>query len=613
MKVLLIEDDRTTELMLKKALTSHHFAVDVAADGEAGLEMADAYDYDLLLMDVGVPKINGLQLCQTLRKQGCQTPILLLTAKDTSQDRVLGLDAGADDYLIKPFDLPELMARIRALLRRGGVERSPQVVWENLKFDPSTGETRYGEKTLRLTPKESGIVELLLRHPQRIFSRGVILDKLWDMSESPGEETVTTHVKGLRHKLTAAGAPKDLIEAIYGLGYRLNPRLQQSPKQPESAAQLTDKVGETHKQMESLWTKFRDTFTAQIRQIESAVKALMNQCLTPELRHQAEREAHKLAGSMGMFGFERGSVLAQEVEQLLKAAPTLTTEQIQRLSSLTQSLWDELNQGPKVQPVVVPEVSGAMISVLVVDDDEALTAQIQAQSAAWKVQVTAVSSPAQALQTIAQSPPDVILLDLSFPDTDSDGLWLLQELTQRASHIPVVILSGRNSLTDRVEVARSGAAAYLEKPLTCDRIFQTLRQTVQNHQPQENTAGKILIVDDDMAVLESLRNLLTPWGLHVITLDDPRQFWQCLSNTQPDLLLLDVEMPAYNGLELCQVVRNDPRWQALPILFLTAHTEADMIHQAFEAGADDYLRKPTIHAEVVARILSRLRRRQKNP
>jgi DNA-binding response OmpR family regulator len=610
-KVLLIEDDRTTELMLKKALTSHHYAVDVAEDGEVGLEMADAYEYDILLMDVGVPKINGLQLCQTLREQGCQTPILLLTARDASNDRVLGLDAGADDYLVKPFHLPELMARMRALLRRGGIERSPLLTWEQLKLNPSTGEICYGEQSLRLTPKESGIVELLLRNPQRIFSRGVILDKLWDMAESPGEETVTTHIKGLRHKLTAAGAPKDLIEAMYGLGYRLNPLLQHPPAQSALESHPADSTADTLKQMAGLWEKFKDTFTAQIQQIEGAAQALANQCLTPELRHQAEREAHKLAGSLGMFGFDQGSVLAQEVEQLLKKAPALSAKQIQRLNQLARSLWDELKQGPKIQQPEVPVHKGSLASVLVVDDDPVLTEQIRLQAPIWNFQAVIATSPAVALEAIAQTLPDIILLDLSFPDSDTDGFQLLENLTHQDIKIPIVILSGRNSLTDRIEVARSGGCAYLEKPLTCDRIFQTLRQTLQNHQPHEVSEGKVLIVDDDSIILESLRMLLKPWGLHIITLDDPQHFWHSLNATQPDLLLLDVEMPAYNGLELCQVVRNDPRWETLPILFLTAHTEAAMIHQAFEAGGDDYIRKPIIEAEVVARILSRLRRQQR--
>jgi DNA-binding response OmpR family regulator len=609
-KVLLIEDDRTTELMLKKALTSHHYAVDVAKDGEVGLEMADAYEYDILLMDVGVPKIDGLQLCQTLREQGCQTPILLLTARETSNDRVLGLDAGADDYLVKPFHLPELMARMRALLRRGGIERSPLLTWEHLKLDPSTSEVSYGEHLLRLTPKEFGIAALLLHNPQRIFSRSMILDKLWDIADSPGEETVTTHVKGLRQKLTAAGAPKDLIEAMYGLGYRLNPCLQY-PALPSSESDQSGDVSETRNQMGNLWEKFKDTFTAQIQQVETAARALTENCLTPELRHQAEREAHKLAGSMGMFGFGQGSVLAQEVEQLLKAAPSLAIEQIQRLNQLTQALWDELQQGPKGQQPVTPVSKGPLATLLVVDDDRVLTEQLQTKAPIWNFQVTVATSPSAALKAIAQTLPDIILLDLSFPDCDTDGFQLLETLMHQDAKIPVVILSGRNSLTDRIEVARSGGCAYLEKPLTCDRIFQTLRQTLQNHQSHEASEGKILIVDDDGIILDSLRILLEPWGLHIITLEDPQQFWHSLNRTQPDLLLLDVEMPAYSGLELCQVVRSDPRWETLPILFLTAHTEAAMIHQAFEAGADDYIRKPIIEAEVVARILSRLRRQQR--
>ena len=145
----------------------------------------------------------------------------MLTAKDSSTDKVMGLDAGADDYVVKPFDLRELMARIRALLRRGNAILPPVLSWENLRLDPSNCEVTYKEKLLHLTPKEYRILELFLRNSHRVFSRSEIIEHLWSFDELPGEETVKVHIRSLRQKLKLAGAPADVIETVYGLGYRL--------------------------------------------------------------------------------------------------------------------------------------------------------------------------------------------------------------------------------------------------------------------------------------------------------------------------------------------------------------------------------------------------------
>jgi DNA-binding response OmpR family regulator len=149
----------------------------------------------------------------------------MLTARDTSSDKVLGLDIGADDYVVKPFDLPELLARIRALLRRETVAFSPILEWERLTLNPGECQVMYSHSPLTLTPKEYGLLELFLRNGSRVLSRSAILERVWAFEDIPGEETVKVHLRSLRQKLKAAGAPPNLIENIYGLGYRLNPNL----------------------------------------------------------------------------------------------------------------------------------------------------------------------------------------------------------------------------------------------------------------------------------------------------------------------------------------------------------------------------------------------------
>lgn len=223
MRMLIVEDDTLTAEAVARVFAQHHYAVEVARDGQAGLNLVEASAYDLIVLDVMLPKLDGLSLCRRVRSQGSQTPVLLLTGRGNRNDIVAGLDAGADDYVVKPFDPQELMARVRALLRRGCSTLPPVLVWGRLHLDPSTCEVTYAAQPLSLTPKEYGLLELFLRHNCRVFNPNAILEHLWSFEEIPGEEVVRTHIKGLRQKLKAAGAPADFIETVYGMGYRLKP------------------------------------------------------------------------------------------------------------------------------------------------------------------------------------------------------------------------------------------------------------------------------------------------------------------------------------------------------------------------------------------------------
>ena len=211
MRILLVEDDQRIAIALMETLRDRQYQVDLGKDGEIAWEFLQAFSYELILLDVTLPKLNGIQLCQRLRKAGIQTPVLMLTARDSSSDKVLGLDAGADDYVVKPFDLAELTARIRALLRRGTVVLPSVLEWGDLRLDPSSYEVNYGENLLHLTPKEYQLLELFIRKNQMVLSRSLILDNLLSFEEPPGEETVKVHIKDLRKKLRIAGAPPYFI------------------------------------------------------------------------------------------------------------------------------------------------------------------------------------------------------------------------------------------------------------------------------------------------------------------------------------------------------------------------------------------------------------------
>jgi DNA-binding response OmpR family regulator len=225
MRILVVEDDVQLADMLTEALTNHQFIVDVANEGEIAWHCLSTLEYDLVILDVTLPKIDGLRLCHQLRESNLHhnvnNPVLMLTAKDTIADKIYGLDAGADAYMVKPFDMGELMAQVRALIRRGSKSNTSMLSWGLLSLNISTYEVTYNDKLLALTPKEYQLLELLVSSGRRVLSRPGIIERLWSLNDPPTEEAVKSHIRSLRQKFRLIGAPDDLIETVHGLGYRL--------------------------------------------------------------------------------------------------------------------------------------------------------------------------------------------------------------------------------------------------------------------------------------------------------------------------------------------------------------------------------------------------------
>jgi len=221
MKVLIAQGNTKVAEALALNLQNQDCVVEVVKDGEAAWKLLEVFDYDLLISGVALPKLSGIGLCQKLRGRGYQMPVLLMAPNNDVEEKVKGLDAGADDYVVKPFDFREVAARIRALVRRGSSSSPPILTWGALSLDPSSCEVAYQGQRLHPSRKEYCLLELFLRNSNRLFSRSAIVEQLWDFESPPEEETVKAHVKGLRQKLKAAGAPADLIQTVYGLGYRL--------------------------------------------------------------------------------------------------------------------------------------------------------------------------------------------------------------------------------------------------------------------------------------------------------------------------------------------------------------------------------------------------------
>jgi DNA-binding response OmpR family regulator len=220
MKILVVEDDRKVAGFVEQGLKEEGYVVDLARDGEEATMLAHVNDYDVMLLDVMLPKKNGFQIATELRREGRNTPILMLTSRDAAEDVVRGLDAGADDYLSKPFRFDELLARIRALYRRGGAERLDVLRYGPITLDRLRHMAAVNDKVLDLTPKEFQLLEYFLLHPEQVVRRTALLEKVWDMHFDPESNVVDVHVGNLRRKLaSAAGEP--LLATVRGVGFTL--------------------------------------------------------------------------------------------------------------------------------------------------------------------------------------------------------------------------------------------------------------------------------------------------------------------------------------------------------------------------------------------------------
>lgn len=220
MKILIIEDERKIVHFLKQGLKSEGFTVDVASDGEEGLYMAENGAFDFLILDLRLPKIDGITVCKKIREQGQTLPILMLTAKDSIEDRITGLDSGADDYMTKPFSFTELLARIRALRRRQTNIQAKILSIDNLTLNPETYEVKRGDKEIKLSATEFKLLHYLLENQSRVLSKTILLEKVWEFNFSPESNIVEVYIKYLREKIDK-GFSKPLIQTVRGVGYRI--------------------------------------------------------------------------------------------------------------------------------------------------------------------------------------------------------------------------------------------------------------------------------------------------------------------------------------------------------------------------------------------------------
>lgn len=637
MKILLVEDDDVLIKVLTRSLATHHYVVDVVKDGEMGWTYGSTFEYDLMVLDIVLPKLDGISLCQRFRDKGYATPIMLLTAQDGRTVKVQGLDAGADDYVVKPFDQVELIARIRALLRRSSTNPFPLLTWGDLLLNPSTCEVSYNGQPLALTTKEYEFLELLLRDSQYVFSTDELINHLWSSEEFPSEATVRSHIRRVRKKLVGVGAPPDFIATLHGRGYYLKASNAQaatestffSPQNNSAdsgqittvatSAHLLEPVSEEHLSPDSrqqyldflneTWTTTKPKSLKQMGVLLQTVRDLQYDRLTLEQQAEAQQVAHTLAGTLGIFGLTKTTHLARQLEFWLGGREPLQPKHSPLMQPLVTALQQEIQNTTQIQHCQIPDQQSPRL--LLVSSDTTFNQSLQAAATRCGIELEIVPTLGL-LDRWEELQPNVILFRLpneSGKAKASDQpaslmLETLQTFTQRYPALSVLVMGNRDDLSERLEVLRRGGKMFLAAQTPTEQVMAAVVHLLRGR----DLPAKVMIVDDDHNWLNTLPTLLKPWGFKVTTLANPQQFLTVLESVTPDVLVLDVNMPEINGFELCQVLRSDPHWQRLPVLFLSVLNDSASQHQAFTLGADDYLCKPVMGVTLANRILSRLHR-----
>jgi diguanylate cyclase (GGDEF)-like protein len=364
--------------------------------------------------------------------------------------------------------------------------------------------------------------------------------------------------------------------------------------------------------LRTIWSRHRDGVLEQVTLLERAAVALERDELGESLGGEARAAAHRLAGSLGTFGLRTASERARRAEQLLEGVVEPGGRPGAALAQLVAAVRCEVEEtvdladdAPQPPPVAVFDPTLPLL--LIVEDDAVLAERLAAEAERSALRATCAADPEGARAALARERPDAVVLDLMFAGSAEAAHELLSELSAMTPPVPVLVSTVRDELAERVAVARRGARGFVTKSLAPAEVIEQAAQLIARSQAGE---VKLLAVDDDPTVLESVHVLLSIEGFHVSILQDPTRFWEELERVRPDLVLLDVEMPEVSGIELCRVLRNDPTWAAVPVMVLTSRRDAVAIEEIFAAGADDYLAKPVLPAELRVRVHNRVERLQ---
>ena len=530
MRILLVDDDEALMETLANHLIHQRYAVDITTSGQSAQEYLDMFSYDLVVLDLNLPDGSGIEFCKVFRKTGYEQPILMLSATKAAAQKVKALDAGADDYVVKPFNLDELDARIRALLRREQVGLPTVLQLGGIYLDPSTCETTYQERPVHLTPKEFALLELFLRRPNRVYSLDAIIDDLWAFENPPSEDAVRTHIKGLRQKLTTVGAPKSLIKTVYGLGYRLNVSELDSNQPSISEPEPVSRTTRATVAVEQAWRKYQGVMQDRVDILERAAIAIEQGTLGSELCQTSQMTAHSLSGALGSFGFPMGSTLAQRLEKLLQTIPATDIPAAQ-FNHLVQQLRYEISD-TTVDPTAATPL------LLLISPDSDLVHQLSLEAAQHSLRVRQASSLGHAQQQLQQFQPQLVIFDLLASLSTSQlsaplSPELLADITQVAQRLtgPFLFLVPALPAQARLQLVQCGVSQLLDRTSPAPQLMAEALQVMR----AMTTPAKILIVDDDPQILQLLQVSLAPWNFDITTLTDGNNLWAAMEENKPKL------------------------------------------------------------------------------
>ena len=347
-----------------------------------------------------------------------------------------------------------------------------------------------------------------------------------------------------------------------------------------------------------IWSEHLPDVLARVGVIENAIVALLEGHLSAQVADDARREAHTLGGSVALFGFSRASALAREIETAFRS--TAAQQDAPRLAQLAVDLRGEL--AATVSPPSAPSGVGDAVVLLLTDDPE-LGPKLSAALTDRGLRTRICADLAEADRLARRPNLRAVIVDLALLGGGEPALDIVRRLSVDPDARPVVALATSDSTADRVAVARARARAFIERTIAPVEIAQELVTLLGDH----GRPPHVLTVDDDPTVVETIKLMLQP-RFTVTTLTEPLRFWDVLEEARPDVVLLDLDMPVVNGIELCRTLRLDPRWSRLPVLFLTSHTDRETVVRIFGVGADDFIAKPVGEVELSERIANRIRR-----
>ena len=590
MQLLLVEDDKSLIQLLTSALEAQNYEVVVEHRGDLGKSRAETETFDVIVLDVELPELDGITICQELRRQGNFTPIVLLTARSSQTDRILGLESGADDYILKPFDLGELLARIHVLVRR---------------------EHRFFQ-----------IPSAKITSDDDIFTAQ--LSDIWDRTK----ETTFNRIQDLfdvLQTLEKGEISPDLCERSQRTCHKLAGSLGTFGfEEGSKIAQLLEK---TFAEVENLKTCL-DVARPLILELYQVVIATDVKLHSPALSQQTSNpleNAQENHSSLSIpIALSRSSSLANPSSTIISSelstdqdvdqpTPPQTNPKIEQRSEQSAHNSSRITVLSRPTPQVLRErsldsnFSKTEDYILLVDHDQEFAQTLAHDAGSWKLGIKIVQSVQATFEVLQDSFPKVLLLNAELFRKEEDWQTLRNFRSRFPLDISLIILSESEGLENRLKALDFNADVFLQKPVTSSQIFASVSRAMNFHAHQR---VKIMVVDDDEQVTTLLTTLLKQTHFQVEVLNDPTLFGSALSRIQPDLLVLDVEMPTLNGLKICQMIRQDFQWSWLPILFLTGHDDLQTLQDAFAVGADDFISKPINANGFVNRIVNRWQRSQ---